>query len=257
MAVESTETHYEPIYAKDLRKSFGNFEALKGISFSVRKGEIFGFLGPNGAGKTTVMRIVTCFMRASSGVCHVLGMDANEKPSEIKARLGVVAQENNLDPDVSVFENLMIYAGYYGIPKKAAAERAAALLSSVELSEKARSLIQALSGGMLRRLMIARSLINSPDILIMDEPTTGLDPRSRRLLWETLAELKAKTGFTMIISTHYMEEAAALCSNVAIMDKGRIVEIDSPKNLMDRHGGTLEDVYLKLTGTSLEGAGDD
>jgi lipooligosaccharide transport system ATP-binding protein len=247
--IDSNSTY--PIHVENLRKKFGEFEALKGISFDVKQGEIFGFLGPNGAGKTTAMRIITCFMRAASGKCTILGMDADKNPSEIKARLGVAAQENNLDPDITVFDNLIVYAGYFGIPKRIAMEKARDILSSVELYEKLHSPIQALSGGMLRRLMIARALINTPDILIMDEPTTGLDPRSRRLLWDTLAQLKAKTGFTMLLSTHYMEEAAALCSRTAIMNRGEIVTLDAPQNLMNMHGGTLEDVYLKLTGLSL------
>jgi lipooligosaccharide transport system ATP-binding protein len=242
------------IKAENLRKNFGDFEALKGVTFNVPRGDIFGFLGPNGAGKTTVMRIITCFMQASSGRCEVLNMDVNKYPSEIKARLGVVAQENNLDPDVTALENLIIYAGYYGIPYRIALAKAKELLNSVELAEKTDSRIQALSGGMLRRLMIARSLVNTPEILIMDEPTTGLDPHSRRLLWNKLIELKKATGFTMIISTHYMEEAATLCSKVAIMDRGLVVTVDTPQNLMDTHGGTLEDVYLKLTGVHLKEA---
>jgi lipooligosaccharide transport system ATP-binding protein len=240
------------IVVENLKKNYGSFEAVKGISFHIKNGDFFGFLGPNGAGKTTVMKIISCFSIPTSGEVRVLGMNVRETPSAIKARLGVVAQDNNLDPDFSVLENLMVYASYYGIGKKEALAKSMELLQFVDLEDRKKDRIQSLSGGMLRRLQIARSLVNSPEILIMDEPTTGLDPHSRRNLWEKLQELRQRTGMTMLLTTHYMEEAEQLCDKVAIMDTGNIVTIDTPKYLMATHGGTLEDVYLKLTGKPLD-----
>lgn len=236
----------------NLKKSYGQFEAVKGMTFCIENGEFFGFLGPNGAGKTTVMRMISCFFPPTSGSVKVLGLDVTEHPSEVKSRIGVVAQDNNLDPDFSVMENLTVYATYYGISRKAAKAKAQELLEFVELAERKNDRIQSLSGGMLRRLQIARSLVNSPELLILDEPTTGLDPHSRRALWEKLQSLREKTNITVLISTHYMEEAEKLCNRVAIMDQGHAVTVDSPKNLTSAHGGTLEDVYLKLTGKPLD-----
>ena len=236
----------------NLKKSYGQFEAVKGVSFSIENSEFFGFLGPNGAGKTTVMRVISCFLTPTSGSVKVLGLEVTEHPSEVKSRIGVVAQDNNLDPDFSVLENLTVYAQYYGINKKIAKERAFELLEFVDLADKKNDRIQSLSGGMSRRLQIARSLMNSPELLILDEPTTGLDPHSRRALWEKLQTLREKTHMAVLISTHYMEEAEKLCDRVAIMDQGRAVTVDSPKNLTSMHGGTLEDVYLKLTGKPLD-----
>ena len=235
----------------DLKKSYGQLEAVKGISFTINRGDFFGFLGPNGAGKTTVMRIISCFFPPTHGSVMVLGLDVTERPSEVKSRIGVVAQDNNLDPDFSVMENLTVYAAYYGISRKLAKDKALELLEFVDLSGRKKDRIQSLSGGMLRRLQIARSLVNSPEFLILDEPTTGLDPHSRHALWEKLQSLREKTNITVLISTHYMEEAEKLCDRVAIMDMGRLVTVDSPKNLTTKHGGTLEGVYLKLTGKPL------
>jgi lipooligosaccharide transport system ATP-binding protein len=240
------------IRANSLVKCYGDKEVVKGIDFHIEKGEFFGFLGPNGAGKTTVMRMISCFMPPTGGSLSVLGMDVTEKPSEIKAQIGLVAQDNNLDPDNSVIENLIIYAYYYGIKKKDALPKAKWLLDFVDLADRANDPIQSLSGGMLRRLQIARSLVNSPQVLIMDEPTTGLDPHSRRVLWDKLANIRKESGVTMLLSTHYMQEAEELCTKVAVMDRGRIVTIDSPQNLMNQHGGTLEDAYLRLTGRPLD-----
>lgn len=234
-----------------LVKRYGNFTAVNGISFRIGKGELFSFLGPNGAGKTSVMRIITCFLPPTGGEVHVLGMNVTAHPDRIKERIGVTPQEDSLDPDLSVIENLVVYANYFGIRKKEATNKAEELLAMMELTEKKHAPVMALSGGMKRRLVIARSLINSPDLLVLDEPTTGLDPHSRRLVWERVKSLKEK-GTTVFLTTHYMEEAQNLADRVAIMDAGRIIEIDTPAALMERHGGNLEEVYLKLTGKNLE-----
>ncbi len=240
------------ITATDLVKTFGNLRAVDGITLTIDKGECFGFLGPNGAGKTTVMSIISCFIPPTSGTVTVFGMDVREAPSKIKARLGVMPQDDNLDPDLTVTENLFVYARYFDIPKKNSLPSIRELLGFVELTEKADANIKSLSGGMKRRLLLARALINCPEILILDEPTTGLDPHSRRSVWEKLKQLKT-FGTTLLLTTHYMEEAEHICDHVAIMDTGRIVTINSPRSLMEIHGGNLEDVYLKLTGRSLAG----
>ncbi len=239
------------ITAKGLTKYYSDLKAVDNIDFEIAKGECFGFLGPNGAGKTTVMGIIYCFMPPSDGEVKVFGMGVTESPSEIKARIGVMPQEDNLDPDFSVLENLIVYARYFDIPKKDSSKISWELLDFVELREKADVNIKELSGGMKRRLLLARALVNNPELLILDEPTTGLDPHSRLSVWEKLRQLKSK-GTTLILTTHYMEEAERLCDRVAIMDSGRIVSIDSPTNLMKAHGGNLEAVYLKLTGRRLE-----
>lgn len=238
------------VTAKGLIKDYGTLRAVDNIDFEILKGESFGFLGPNGAGKTTAMSMIYCFMPPTSGHIKVFGMDVTEKQSEIKSRIGVMPQEDNLDPDLTVFENLIVYARYFDIPKKESSLLAWELLDFVEMREKANVNIRSLSGGMKRRLLIARGLINNPELLILDEPTTGLDPHSRHSVWEKLNHLKSKNT-TLILTTHYMEEAEKICDRVAIMDSGRIVTIDSPQRLMDIHGGNLEDVYLKLTGLRL------
>jgi len=239
------------VSAKGLRKDYGVFRAVDDIDFEISNAECFGFLGPNGAGKTTVMRILHCFMPPTSGIVKIFGMNVVETPSQIKAKTGVMPQENNLDPDLTVFENMIVYARYFDIPKRNSVPRAWELLDFVELREKAQVKIDDLSGGMKHRLLLARSLINNPDLLILDEPTTGLDPHSRHSVWDMLNQLKAK-GTTLVLTTHYMEEAEKLCDRVAIMDSGKIVTIDTPARLMSLHGGDLEDVYLKLTGRRLE-----
>jgi lipooligosaccharide transport system ATP-binding protein len=238
------------VTAKGLTKDYGSLRAVDNIDFEILKGECFGFLGPNGAGKTTVMGMIHCFMPPTSGSVNVFGMDVTENPGEIKSRIGVMPQDDNLDPDLTVFENLIVYARYFDIPKRKSSPLAWDLLDFVEMREKANVNIRQLSGGMKRRLLLARSLINNPELLILDEPTTGLDPHSRRSVWEKLDHLKSKNT-TLIITTHYMEEAEKICDRVAIMDSGRIVTIDSPSRLMGIHGGNLEDVYLKLTGLRL------
>jgi len=238
------------ITAQKLIKEYNGLRAVDGIDFAIGQGECFGFLGPNGAGKTTVLRIISCFMPPTSGAVTVFGEDVSRRPSEIKARLGVMPQDINLDPDLSVIENLIVYARYFDIRKKDTLLLARTLLEFVELRDKANAKIDQLSGGMKHRLLLARSLVNDPEILILDEPTTGLDPHSRRTVWDKLDHLKANNT-TLLLTTHYMEEAERLCDRVAIMDSGRIVTVDSPQHLMALHGGNLEQVYLRLTGRSL------
>jgi lipooligosaccharide transport system ATP-binding protein len=240
------------VVATELTKYYGTLRAVDNIDFEIMRGESFGFLGPNGAGKTTVMGMIHCFMPPTSGHINVFGMDVTENPGEIKSRIGVMPQDDNLDPDLTVFENLIVYARYFDIPKKKSSSLAWELLDFVEMREKANVNIRSLSGGMKRRLLLARALINNPELLILDEPTTGLDPHSRRSVWDKLDHLKSKNT-TLILTTHYMEEAEKICDRVVIMDSGRIVTIASPQNLMNTHGGNLEDVYLKLTGRTLEG----
>jgi lipooligosaccharide transport system ATP-binding protein len=238
------------VTAQGLIKDYNGLRAVNGVDFAIRQGECFGFLGPNGAGKTTVMRVISCFLPPTAGSVTVFGMDVARDPSMIKSRIGVMPQDNNLDPDLSVFENLIVYARYFDIGKKDAIRLARVLLDFVEIQDKANVKIDQLSGGMKRRLLLARSLVNNPDLLVLDEPTTGLDPHSRRAVWDKLNHLKFRNT-TLLLTTHYMEEAEKLCDRVAIMDSGRIVAVDTPENLMAVHGGNLEDVYLKLTGRSL------
>jgi lipooligosaccharide transport system ATP-binding protein len=238
------------VTAHKLVKTYGIVTAVNGIDFAIEPGECFGFLGPNGAGKTTVMRILSCFLPPTVGTVTVFGMDVTSEPSAIKSRMGLMPQEDNLDPDLSVLENLIVYARYFDILKKQAVPLANELLEYVELRDRGGMNIKELSGGMKRRLLLARSLVNTPEILILDEPTTGLDPHSRRAVWDKLNQLKFRNT-TLLLTTHYMEEAERLCDRVAIMDSGRIITIDTPQNLMQLHGGNLEDVYIKLTGRNL------
>ncbi len=239
------------VSAKNLTKYYTSLHALDGIDFEIKEGECFGFLGPNGAGKTTAMSIIYCFVPPTSGDISVFGMDVTKHPGEIKARLGVMPQDDNLDFELSVLQNLIVYARYFNILKHRSIGLARDLLEFVELSDKADVNIRSLSGGMKRKLMLARALINNPDLLLLDEPTTGLDPHSRRTVWNKLDHLKQQNT-TLILTTHYMEEAEQLCDRVAIMDSGKIITIDTPSELMNIHNGNLEDVYLKLTGKSLE-----
>jgi lipooligosaccharide transport system ATP-binding protein len=239
------------VTAKGLVKDYNSLRAVDNIDFAIVKGECFGFLGPNGAGKTTVMRIIYCYMPPSSGEVNVFGINVSEDPGRIKSCIGVMPQDDNLDPDLNVLENLIVYARYFDIPKKVSLPLAWELLAFVEMKEKAKVKIGNLSGGMKRRLVLARSLINNPELLMLDEPTTGLDPQSRHAVWDKLNYLKSKNT-TLILTTHYMEEAEILCDRVAIMDSGRIITIDSPAGLMSLHGGNLEHVYLKLTGKALK-----
>ncbi len=250
MALEQQESEAGIIISRKLIKDYNGLRAVDGIDFSINRGECFGFLGPNGAGKTTVMRMISCFMPPTAGSVSVFGLDTAEQPSEIKSRIGVMPQDNNLDPDLSVIENLVVYGRYFDIKKKDSLRLSRVLLEFVELQDKSEAQIDQLSGGMKHRLLLARSLMNNPEILILDEPTTGLDPHSRRAVWDKLNHLKKMTT-TLLLTTHYMEEAEKLCDRVAIMDSGQIVTIDSPSHLTKLHGGNLEDVYLKLTGRSL------
>lgn len=224
------------IVASDLRKNFETFEAVKGIDFQIRRGECFGFLGPNGAGKTSTMRMIYCFSPLSAGSLWVLGMDVTREARKIKAKLGVVSQEDNLDPDLTVRQNLLLYATYFDIPRSEAKRRTDELLLFLSLQEKKDQKIDKLSGGMKRRLMIARALINKPEVLILDEPTTGLDPQARHLIWDKLRALKA-SGVTMVLTTHYMEEAQRLCDRLLIMDHGRILTEGGPAQLVEKFVG--------------------
>ncbi|MEE9552783.1 MAG: ABC transporter ATP-binding protein [candidate division Zixibacteria bacterium] len=224
------------IEAKSISKQYGDLTAVDNIDFTINEGETFGFLGPNGAGKTTTMKMIYCFIRVSSGTLSVFGMDVAEKPREIKALLGVIPQEDSLDPDLTVYGNLITYSRYYEVPKHEAETRAEALMKMVSLTEKKDVIIEDLSGGMKRRLLIARGLINNPKILILDEPTVGLDPQGRHLIWAKLNELK-KSGITIIITTHYMEEASRLCDRLIIMNNGRILDLGSPDELVKKHIG--------------------
>lgn len=222
------------IKASGLFKEYSGFPAVKGIDFEVVKGECFGFLGPNGAGKTTTMNMVQGYSPLSGGSLTVFGMDIGREPRKIKARIGVVPQENNLDPDLSVIENLRVYARYFDIPRDEALRRAATLLDFVALAEKKDEHVMKLSGGMKRRLMVARALINDPELIVLDEPTTGLDPQARHVLWQKLKGLK-KEGRTMVLTTHYMEDATQLCDRLVIMDNGKILDEGSPDELIKRH----------------------
>jgi lipooligosaccharide transport system ATP-binding protein len=224
------------IEAKDLKKTFGSTIAVDGIAFSVQKGEVFGFLGPNGAGKTTTMKMIACVSPKTSGTLTVLCMDPDTDPVRIKARLGIVPQETNLDPDFTCFGNLFLYARYFDIPDKAAAKKADELLEFVQLTEKRDVTVEKLSGGMKRRLILARALVNNPDILILDEPTIGLDPQARHLIWEKLRALQAQ-GNTIVLTTHYLDEAARLCDRLVIMDNGRILVEGKPADLVREHAG--------------------
>ncbi|HII99592.1 MAG TPA: ABC transporter ATP-binding protein [Methanoregula sp.] len=252
------------IEARELKKIYGSTLAVDGIQFSVRKGEIFGFLGPNGAGKTTTMKMITCVSPRTSGTLQVLGRDPDRDPAAIKARLGIVPQETNLDPDFTCHGNLVTYAGYFDIPHEKAAKKADELLEFVQLQDKRDVAIDKLSGGMKRRLILARALVNAPDLLILDEPTIGLDPQARHLIWERLRLLQAQ-GNTVVLTTHYLDEAARLCDRLVIMDNGRILVEGSPADLVKQYvGDEIVEVEksieilacLKETGMGFELFGD-
>ena len=224
------------ITARNLTKSYGTVTAVDVISFSVEKGEIFGFLGPNGAGKTTTMKMIQCVSPRSGGTLSVFDLDPDEHPAEIKRRIGVVPQETNLDPDFTCEGNLMTYARYFDIPVDSAKKRVDELLAFVQLEEKRNVAIEKLSGGMKRRLILARALINSPELLVLDEPTLGLDPQARHLVWERLKMLQAQ-GSTIVLTTHYLDEAARLCDRLVIMDNGKILEEGVPADMVRHHAG--------------------
>jgi lipooligosaccharide transport system ATP-binding protein len=222
------------VRARGLRKSYGDFEAVRGIDLDVRPGESFGFLGPNGAGKSSTMRMVAAASAPTGGELTILGLDPTTEGSAIRSRLGVCPQEDTLDLELNVRENLVVYASYFGIRKAEAGRRADELLDFVQLTDKARAKVVDLSGGMKRRLTIARSLINDPDLLLLDEPTTGLDPQARHLLWDRLFRLKQR-GVTLVLTTHYMDEAEQLCDRLVVMDGGAIVAEGSPLALIREH----------------------
>ena len=222
------------IHARGLTKRFDKLTAVDGIDFAVAPGEAFGFLGPNGAGKTSTMRMIGCVSPRTSGELRVLNMDPDENGPRIRSRLGVVPQSDTLDMELTVAENLLIYGRYFDMAYREIRERATELLEFVQLNERRNDLVEPLSGGMKRRLTIARGLINEPDLLLLDEPTTGLDPQARHLVWDRLYRLKQK-GTTLVLTTHYMDEAEQLCDRLVVMDKAKIVAEGSPRQLIDQY----------------------
>ena len=222
------------ILAQGLHKSFGDFEAVKGIDVDVRRGEAFGFLGPNGAGKSSTMRMIAAVSPVSAGVLRILGLDPATDGPEIRARIGVCPQEDTLDTELTVRDNLYVYGRYFGLPRKEVRERVDELLEFVQLTEKADAMVEDLSGGMKRRLTIARSLVNRPEVLLLDEPTTGLDPQARHVVWDRLFRLKQQ-GVTLVLTTHYMDEAEQLTDRLVVMDKGLIAAEGSPLSLIAEH----------------------
>jgi lipooligosaccharide transport system ATP-binding protein len=224
------------IVARELTKRYGDLEAVRGVSFEVGKGEIVGFLGPNGAGKTTTVRMLSCFLPPTSGTASIHDVDVRERPRDVKRLIGVCPQEDNLDPDFHVLKNLLVYGRYFGIPHRVVRDRALELLAFVALSDKAHAPIVSLSGGMKRRLVLARALLNEPRVLILDEPTTGLDPQARHAIWTRIRSLRSH-GTTVLLTTHYMEEASQLCDRVVVMDGGRILLEGAPLDLVEREVG--------------------
>ena len=222
------------LHATGLTKVFGDFTAVDGIDFAVERGESFGFLGPNGAGKSSTMKMVGCVSPASGGELRVFGQDPVTHGPEIRARLGVVPQKDTLDEELSVQENLWIYGRYFGLSQREVRVRATELLDFAQLTDRAKSRVEPLSGGMKRRLTIARSLISRPEILLLDEPTTGLDPQARHVLWDRLFRLK-RSGVTLVLTTHYMDEAEQLCDRLVVMDHGKIVAQGSPRSLITQY----------------------
>lgn len=225
------------IEASGLRKTFGDFTAVDGLDMRVPRGQVYGLLGPNGAGKTSTIRMIYGFSPRTGGELRVFGQDVETGWRDIRARIGVCQQDNALDPDLTVEQNILVFAGYFAVPAREARERARELLSFFALDGKARADVRDLSGGMARRLMLARSLVNRPELVILDEPTTGLDPQSRHQLWDRLRELRSR-GLTILLTTHYMEEAAILCDELIIMDHGRDLVRGTPSDLIASHAGT-------------------
>jgi len=232
------------VLATDLTKRFGDFLAVDSVSFEVRNGEAFGFLGPNGAGKSSTMRMIGAVSPVSAGSLQVFGLDPGTDGETIRARLGVVPQEDALDTELSVEENLYIYGRYFDLPRPAIRKKIEELLDFAQLTERRTSKVESLSGGMKRRLTIARALINDPDLMILDEPTTGLDPQARHVLWDRLYRLKQQ-GVTLVITTHYMDEAEQLCDRLVVMDKAKIVAEGSPQQLIETHT-TREVIELRF-----------
>ncbi|AGM04583.1 lipooligosaccharide transport system ATP-binding protein [Amycolatopsis keratiniphila] len=248
------DSEHEPamVQAKALVKRFGDFEAVRGIDVEVRPGEAFGFLGPNGAGKSSTMRMIASVSPRTDGDLRVLGMDPDVEGPKIRARLGVVPQQDNLDTELTVRQNLQIYGRYFGLSRSHVRSKAEELMEFAQLTDRANAEVDSLSGGMKRRLTIARSLVNDPELLLLDEPTTGLDPQARHLLWDRLFRLKAG-GTTLIITTHYMDEAEQLCDRLVVMDNGRIAAEGSPADLISRYS-TREVVELRFPNGEQEAA---
>ncbi len=230
----SADARETTLFARGLKKTYGAFKAVKGVDFEVHRGECFGFLGPNGAGKTTTMKMIYAAAVPTGGELRVAGLDVRSAEREVKRRIGVVPQENNLDEDLKVKENLLVYGRYFDLPRKLVRRRAEELLEFVQLSDKAGARVEELSGGMKRRLLIARALINDPDLVVLDEPTTGLDPQARHLVWDKLRQLTGE-GKTLVLTTHYMDEAAQLCDRLCIMEGGKIIAEDAPGALISEH----------------------
>lgn len=249
------------IRARGLVKTFGTLRAVDGIDFDIRKGEAFGFLGPNGAGKSTAMRMIASVSKRSGGELSILGMDPDAHGPTIRGHLGVVPQQDNLDSEIRVRDNLIVYGRYFGLPIRFLKAKADELLEFAQLADKATAKVESLSGGMKRRLTIARALVNEPDILLLDEPTTGLDPQARHILWDRLFRLK-EAGVTLVITTHYMDEAEQLCDRLMVMDKGRIMAEGTPAELIRRYS-SREVLELRFgsdrnaeSARQLEGMGD-
>jgi lipooligosaccharide transport system ATP-binding protein len=243
------------VHARGLTKVYGSSAAVDGIDVDVARGEAFGFLGPNGAGKSSTMRMIGCVSPPTSGTLRVLGLDPVVDGAQIRNRLGVVPQEDTLDQELTVEDNLYIYGRYFDLPRKQARARAAELLDFVQLTDRRTAKVEALSGGMKRRLTIARGLVNQPELLLLDEPTTGLDPQARHVVWERLYRLKQQ-GVTLVLTTHYMDEAEQLCDRLVVMDRGRIVAEGSPRELISRYV-TREVLELRMPeGVTLDGRAD-
>jgi lipooligosaccharide transport system ATP-binding protein len=242
------------VHARGLTKSFGSQLAVNGIDFDLYRGEAFGFLGPNGAGKSSTMRMLACVSPPSSGSLEILGQDPVRDGSQIRGRLGVVPQEDTLDVELTVRENLLVYGRYFGLPRSVIRERTDQLLDFVQLADRGKAKVDDLSGGMKRRLTIARSLINDPDILILDEPTTGLDPQARHVVWDRLYRLKQR-GVTLILTTHYMDEAEQLCDRLVVMDHGQFAASGTPRELIEQYS-TPEVLELRFPLDSHEQAAE-
>jgi lipooligosaccharide transport system ATP-binding protein len=242
------------VQARGLRKRFGSFDAVRGVDIEVARGEVFGFLGPNGAGKSSTMRMIACVSPRTGGELQVLGMDPGTDGPRIRARIGVVPQLDNLDQELTVRQNLEVYGRYFGLSRAHVRAKATELLEFAQLSERADEAVEPLSGGMKRRLTIARALVNDPELLLLDEPTTGLDPQARHLLWERLYRLK-REGVTQIITTHYMDEAEQLCDRLVVMDGGVVVAEGSPAELIERYA-TREVLELRFAPDAAPAAGE-
>jgi lipooligosaccharide transport system ATP-binding protein len=254
--VSGPETAKPPlIRARNLTKRFGTFTAVDSVDFEVAPGEAFGFLGPNGAGKTSTMRMIGCVSPVTDGELSVLGLDPNRDGPRIRARIGVVPQQDTLDTELTVEDNLVIYGRYFGLARSEARRRARELLDFVQLTDRASSQVEPLSGGMKRRLSIARSLINQPDLMLLDEPTTGLDPQARHLVWDRLYRLKQR-GVTLVLTTHYMDEAEQLCDRLVVMDKAKIVAEGSPRELIERYS-TREVAEMRFDPTVQDALGPE